>query len=101
MNIIIGRQRANELREKYTVLELDTIEHTDGMQIEAFCVVPAEKIPLTELPNLEQWTALHENLVKEYRKGNREFCEQAIEHLQGKFGGELDSFYSHIVESLK
>lgn len=101
MNIIIGRTRADELREKYTVLELDTIEHTDGMQIEAFCVIPADKIPLTELPNLKQWTDLHENLVDAYRKGNKSFCEQAIEHLRGKFGGEVDSFYDHIIEVME
>jgi hypothetical protein len=101
MNIILGRERAEELRERFTVLELDSIEHPDGKLIEAYCVVSAEKVPLNELPSLEQWIKLHESLVVEYRKGNRNFCTQAIEHLRGKFGGELDTFYDHILDVLE
>lgn len=97
MNIILGQARADELREKFTVLELETFEHTDGMQIPAFCVIPAEKVPLGEISGLQQWVDLHENLIKEYKKGNNKFCQDAIEHLMGKFGGELDSFYQHII----
>lgn len=96
MNIIIGREAADKLRDKYTVLELEKVQHQDGMEFDAFCVVPAEKIPLGELSELHQWAALHENLIKEWRKGNIKFCQDAIEHLHGKFGGELDSFYDHI-----
>lgn len=100
MNIILGKERADELRERFTVLELDTFDHADGLQIPAFCVVPADKIPLTEMPSLEQYRVLHANMIAEYRKGNRKFCEDAIEHLYGKFGGELDSFYDHVLEKL-
>lgn len=100
MNIILGKERADQLREKYTVLELESFDHPDGMQIPAYCVVPAEKIPIAELTLLTQWTDLHENLVKEFRKGNRVFCEQAIEHLMGKFGGELDTFYQHVIDKV-
>lgn len=100
MNIILGRQRADELRDKFTVLELDVFEHTDGLQIESFCVVPADKISLVEMSTLDQFTELHANMVKEYRAGNRKFCEDAIEHLYGKFGGELDTFYDHVLEKL-
>lgn len=100
MNIILGRERAEELRERFTVLELETFDHPDGMQIPAFCVVPAEKIPLSELPNLESWIKMHQALITEFRKGNRNYCEQAIEHLRGKFGGELDTFYDHVINEL-
>lgn len=101
MNIILGRERADELREKFTVLELESFEHTDGMQIPAFCVIPAEKIPLAELPMLDNWINMHSVLITEFKKGNRNYCEQAIEHLRGKFGGELDTFYDHVLEVLK
>lgn len=101
MNIILGRERADELRKKFTVLELETFDHADGMQIPAFCVVPAEKIALADMATLPQWVKLHETLVVEYSKRNRNYCEQAIEHLRGKFGGELDTFYDHILETLK
>lgn len=101
MNIILGRERAEELREKFTVLELETFDHTDGMQIPAYCVIPAEKIPLTELPMLERWIKIHDAMIAEFKKGNRSYCEQAIEHLRGKFGGELDTFYDHVLDQLQ
>lgn len=97
MNIILGKERAAELRDKFTVLELETFDHPDGMQIPAFCVVPADKIPLGEIAQTQQWVDLHENLIREYAAGNAKFCEDAIEHLMGKFGGELDTFYEHIL----
>lgn len=101
MNIILGRERADELRDKFTVLELETFNHPDGMQIPAYCVIPADRIPLGELALTKQWADLHGNLIREYAAGNANFCRDAIEHLMGKFGGELDTFYDHILSNLK
>jgi hypothetical protein len=39
---------------------------------------------------------LHENLIKNLALKNWDFCEQAIEQLMGKWGGELDTFYEDI-----
>jgi hypothetical protein len=44
---------------------------------------------------------LHENLIEELKKENYKFCLDAIDHLLGKFGGELDSFYTIIQERAK
>jgi hypothetical protein len=41
---------------------------------------------------------LHENLIKNYKIGNWKFCTDAIGHLSGEFGGELDSFYDVLLE---
>lgn len=101
MNIILGRERADALRERFTVLELENFEHPDGMLIEAFCVVPAEKIPLAELATLDQWINLHGSFIAEMKKGNVNFCTQAIEHLRGKFGGEMDTFYDHMMSKIQ
>lgn len=90
MYIIVGTEAAEKLKENYTVLELETHEK-DGKEITAYCVV--DQIPIMELPTLEQYKNLHAEFVREYRKGNRKFCEDAVEHLMGKFNGELDSFY--------
>jgi hypothetical protein len=56
MNIIFGRENAEKLREKYTVLDLETLEK-DGVSLDVFCLIPAEKIAtpdagfrLTQLP---------------------------------------------------
>ena len=99
MNIIFGRDNAEKLREKYTVLDLETVEK-DGVSLEAFCLIPAEKIGITELPTLEQWTKLHDEFLHGYHTDQYNYCRQCIEHLMGKFGGELDSFYEEILRRI-
>jgi hypothetical protein len=92
MQIIFSKQAAEELRSRYTVLELETFD-VEGQQLETFCVVPADKMNLAHLPNLDSDIKLHENLIEQLKLKNYQFCLDAIEHLLGKFGGELDSFY--------
>jgi hypothetical protein len=47
---------------------------------------------------LESFVELHNNLMAEYRKRNWNYVEQAIEHLQGRWKCELDSFYKEMLE---
>jgi hypothetical protein len=95
MFIILDDNQVNSMREKYTVLEVDTFRiGTDGPVLKAYAVI--ENIPLPDLPMIENWTNLHNSLLTEYRKRNWEFCEQAIENLVGTFGGEMDSFYAEL-----
>jgi hypothetical protein len=97
MNIIFSRQVAEELREKYTVLELETFE-VEGKLLETFCVVPQEAISLQEMPVLDKQIDLHNQFVLHLKKKDYTFCRSAAEHLIGKFGGELDSFYTTVLE---
>ena len=100
MNIIFGRENAEKLREKYTVLDLEKLV-VEGKDVEVFCLIPAEKIALPDLPQLEQWINLHNDFLKGYHKKEYNYCRQCIEHLMGKFGGEVDSFYSIILERIE
>ena len=52
MHIVLTKAIADELRSKYTVLELDTMPHPDG-PVPAFCVLPVEQIAM-EMFNLEK-----------------------------------------------
>lgn len=92
MNIIIGQEQARALSDKYTVLRLDrlSVPGHDG-PINSYCVV--DNIPLHEMVQLDMWRDLHENLIENYTQRNWNYCEQAIEHLRGKWNGQLDSFY--------
>ena len=103
MNIIFGDNVAELAREKYTVLELDTfLIENQNQTATAYAIV--EKIPLQEMPTLDQFRDLHKNLMKEYRKRNWKYCEDAIGHLKGRWNNELDTFYSELderVQSLK
>jgi hypothetical protein len=103
MNIIFGDNVAELAREKYTVLELDTFM-IEGRDQTATAYAIVEQIPLQEMATLDRFQDLHHTLLKEYRKSNWKYCEDAIEHLKGRWQGELDSFYDELynrVQSLK
>jgi len=100
MNIIFGDNVAELAREKYTVLELDTLVMSGPDQTAtAYAVV--EKIPLQEMATLDRFQDLHHNLMKEYRKRNWKYCEDAIGHLQGRWNTELDTFYTEIYNRIQ
>jgi hypothetical protein len=97
MNIIFKRDVMN-IDQKYTVLDLDTFSLPDGSMHTACCVV--ETIPVVELPETERLKELHANLLTNYAEKNWNFCEQAIEHLTGKWNGELDTFYQDLTRRI-
>lgn len=91
---IIFKNNISSLEAKYTVLDLDTFRLPDGNVHTACCVV--ENMPIQELAQADNFKELHANLILEYGKRNWNYCEQAIEQLVGKWGGELDSFYAEL-----
>jgi hypothetical protein len=100
MHIIFGKDKLNGVDSKYTVLELDTIK-VDSVQdpLTAYCLV--ENIPITEIQEICQNKDLHANLLKNYRLQNWKYCEDALEHLVGKWNGEIDSFYLDLRDRIK
>ena len=98
MNIIFKSNLA-ALDDKYTVLDLDTFSLPDGSLHTACCVI--ENIPIMELAQTENFKELHANLIENYAKKDWNYCEQAIEQLVGKWGGELDSFYADLQARIK
>ena len=99
MQIIFGREQAEELRKRYTIFELESFD-VEGKLLESFCVIPMEKMPINDLVDLERLSNMHNALIVELRKGNHSFVEQAIEHLMGHFGKELDSFYENLLDRI-
>jgi len=99
MQLIFGKENAEKLREKYTVLDLETLE-VEGKPMEIYCVIPADKLALPDLPQLENWIKLHNEFLEGYKKKNYNYCRQATEYLKGKFGGEVDTFYEEILKRI-
>lgn len=95
MQLIFGRENAEKLREKYTVLDLEEVEK-EGVKIEVFCLIPAEKIGLGQIADLDNWVKLHNDFLNGYHTEQYDYCLQCMEHLRGKFGGEVDTFYDEI-----
>jgi hypothetical protein len=92
MHIIMGDQVTKELQDKYIMLELDLFQtDAQGSAMPAYCLV--ENVPLEELPQADRWQDLHRKLIENYRIANWTFCEHALEHLEGRWNGEVDSFY--------
>ena len=95
MQLIFGRDNAEKLREKYTVLDLEEVEK-EGVKIEVFCLIPAEKIGIGQIADLDNWVKLHNDFLNGYHTQHYDYCIQCMEHLRGKFGGEVDTFYDEI-----
>ena len=95
MFITTNQEAVEKLKTNYTVLELETIAGKT-----AWCVVDAEKIPLLEIPMIEKQKELHAAFIAEYNKGNAKFCQDAYEHLIGRWGGQIDSFYEEILNRI-
>jgi|TARA_B110000285_G_scaffold6006_1_gene6321 hypothetical protein len=94
MNILFETEVTKDIAEKYILLELDTFLKTQsGDKVRSFCVITNESIPLQEIAVMKKNQELHENLIKNYRLRNWDFCEEAISHLVGKWKAEADSFY--------
>lgn len=94
MKVIFNDQMAGQLDEQYIVLELDTFRQ-EGLEqdITAYAIIDSESLKLDEFPQIENMKTLHNTMMLEYKRKNFSFCEQALEHLRGKWSGELDSFY--------
>ena len=100
MNIILGRENIEQAQEKYTVLELDTLIINGAADpVTAYCLI--EQVPIDQIAGIDQFRDLHQNLMANYRKRNWKYCEDAIEHLMGQWGGELDSFYIELNQRIQ
>ena len=97
MHIIFGNDVAEDMKAKYTVLELDRIQiEPQGPVLESYCVLEKEQIPVADVWKVENLQNLHTKLMENYRKKDWNFCEQALEHLHGAWGGTVNSFYDEI-----
>ena len=102
MNIIFETEVTPEIEEKYILLELDTFRRTsDGQVRKSFCVLTNEDITLQEIAIIEKQKELHTNLIKNYKKQDWNYCQEAISNLQGKWKGEVDTFYSVLSNRIK
>jgi hypothetical protein len=98
LNIIFGIREAINLQKKYIVLELDTISIQGSSPIATFCVL--ETVPIEELATVEIFKKLHGDLILNYRNRNWDFCIQAMDHLCGAWGKQVDSFYEILRERI-
>jgi hypothetical protein len=100
MHIIFGKEQAQELSNKYTVLELDTFRFESlGQTVTAYCTV--ERVPLEELALLENLQKQHSDLLINYAMKNWNDCLIGINALRGKWCGEIDTFYHDLEKRIQ
>jgi hypothetical protein len=76
MHIIFGNETAQEMAEKYTVLELDQIQlEPTGPVLNSYCVIDKDHVQLQDIGKMESIINLHTKLMENYRKKNWSFCE--------------------------
>ena len=98
MNIIFG-DAIEQISNTHTVLELDTFKLMPSEQlVKAYCVV--DTIPLAEFSILETNKKIHQQLITQYQKQDWEFCKSAATALLGRWNGQLDTFYQHLLERI-
>lgn len=100
MQIVFNTDMVPELRQRYTVLELETLTLSNGKSWTPHCIVPAEALVTADLTKLNDDIAQHERLIELLK--TRPNADVAIKNLarglKGAFGGELDSFYDTLIE---
>lgn len=100
MNIIFGKEHADRLKNKYTVLELDTVQVAGTEDtVTAYCIV--ENIDLDDLPMVESMQNLHQDLIVKYQSRNWSTCLELIRRLRGFWNGELDSYYDTLQQRVE
>jgi hypothetical protein len=96
MNIMFGDSITDDVKSRYTILQLDTFYFADIEQTRvAYCLI--ETMPIAEMLGIDKNIELHNNLLRNYALKNWNYCIDAIEHLKGRWNGELDSFYDSVV----
>ena len=99
MNIIFG-DAVKEIPDSFTVLELDTFRTLENHNTTTvYCVV--EKIPTTELATLDAYKKIHADVIKYYKQREFHYCETAINALIGRWSGELDTFYTDLLDRVR
>ena len=98
MQIVWNKEVAQQLKNSHTVLELETFD-VEGERLTAYCLVPPEKV-INDIAQLGSLITLHESFIQAMNNKDYKLCTDISEHLRGRFGGELDSFYDEILKKI-
>jgi len=56
---------------------------------------------LTDFPVMEAFIKVHTDMMQAYRDQNWDYCLHAISGLIGRWNGELDSFYTNLLQRVE
>jgi hypothetical protein len=96
MQIIFDEKLVPELRDRYVILELDTVMQP-GMENPIVLHALIEDIGLDLMPKLADLLEQHQLLVDSYKKGDWVTAEFNAYALKGSWNGDLDEFYDLVI----
>jgi hypothetical protein len=97
MNIIFDSNLANQLSDKYTVLELDTVMQPKLTEpVTLWAIVEINNV--IDLSAIDFFKQMHSELIKAYKSNRWEDAIRLASGLVGQFGGELDEFYKRVID---
>ena len=100
MNIVFGRKNLEALGDKFTSLEVDTVE-MGGEPVECFCIIDIEDMSMPDFQALEETQRLHKQMLDCFRAGDHRIAKDLIEHLKGRLRGHMDSFYESLLSRME
>jgi len=97
MNIIFDKSNIELLRERYTVLELDTVMQPKMVEpLTLYAVI--ELTNIGDIATLNFFKELHEEFIVEYKSGNWQRAIELATSLHEQFNGELTEFYDLVID---
>jgi hypothetical protein len=100
MNIIFDTQIANQLKDKYIVLELDSIQQP-GMPEPVVLHALIENTDLAALASMAVDREMHHELILAYKRGDWAESVRIAEQMKGRWAGEIDQFYDSVIDFSK
>jgi hypothetical protein len=68
MNVIFGKDNLDQIDDRYTALELETIHYKDGTApVTNYAIVGPDDLTLVNLLAFKNWIPVHEALMKNYK----------------------------------
>ena len=99
MNIVFGRKNLEALGDKFTSLEVDTVE-MGGESVECFCIIDIEDMSMPDFQTLEETQKLHKQMLDSFKSGDHKLTKDLIDHLKGRLRGHMDGFYESVLSRI-
>ena len=98
MQILFDEKLISELRDRYIILELDTVMHK-GMAKPLTLYAVVEYPSIQHFENLSNIVKQHADMIKNYKLGIWDTAIFQCYALKGSWLGELDEFYELVISS--
>ena len=96
MNIIFDKNAAAELKDKYTVLELDTVMQPGLlMPVVLHAVIEPN---LLDIISINFYKESHANFIAAYKSGDWTNAIDMAKVMIGQWNGDLDQFYQMAID---